>query len=918
MLPVSLFFLRLCTRIVTVAAATIMTMVASHGQSVVAAEYFFDFDPGHGNGTAIAVSPGPTVNFTANIPLGSLPAGFHFLGIRVKESGGIWSIFEWRGLYITTTQTNVGNVVAAEYFLDVDPGPGNGVAVAVPPGATTNFSINVSTTSLSPGFHFIGVRTKAPSNRWSIFEARGFYVTTSTANVTNIAAAEYFIDLDPGPGNGTALTVPQGATSSFTVGLPLNTLQPGFHFLGIRTRSLSGQWGHFEARGFYVTSAVANVAGIVAAEYFIDTDPGTGTATQLSIPGGSNPNFTVAIPATGLNPGFHTLAIRVRDAAGKWSNFENRGFYVVPGSNNNRDIVAAEYYIDSDPGIGLATPIPISTPVAVFDESLLIPVSGVGTGVHTLGIRVRDSNGSWSEYLEDEFTVLNCTPPPAPTGVNGSRCNEGTVSLSATGAAPGQQYRWYAGDLDLTALGTGDIFTTPEIAVTTDFFVGIFDPITLCESTRTKVTALVVPVEKPVLNASGNIQLCEGSSFLLSAPPGFTSYLWSDGSQTQQLLITTGGTYTVAISTATCALPVSDPVTIDFVSKPPVPVVVTTGQTEACQAASVALTAPAGFNRYLWNTGETTPSITATTAGNYTLTVENAAGCKSDPSAPVVVKIFNPPARPVITVTGLETLCEDDFAVLSAPSGFTQYEWSNGATTQSIVVSESGTFSVRTAVGASCFSALSDPVTIVQTGTPCGSVINPGNSAPEIANITATAAIQGQVNIGLRPYLSDVDGDDDIDLASLRITMAPASGAPASIGTDQQLVVDYTGTSFTGSDFLIIQVCDKSGSCTQGQIVVSVAGDIVAYNALSPNGDGLNEALTFEFIDLLPDTRSNTVTVYNRWGTPVIRITDYDNRERVFRGLDSNGNELPNGTYFYQITFSSGRQTKDGFITLRR
>ncbi len=96
------------------------------------------------------------------------------------------------------------------------------------------------------------------------------------------------------------------------------------------------------------------------------------------------------------------------------------------------------------------------------------------------------------------------------------------------------------------------------------------------------------------------------------------------------------------------------------------------------------------------------------------------------------------------------------------------------------------------------------------------------------------------------------------------------------------------------------------------------AGDITPYNALSPNGDGMNESLYLEFIEIIPDTKTNKVTIFNRWGSPVFEIKDYDNNDRVFKGADQNGKELPNGTYFYRVEFGTGKKTRNGYITLRR
>ncbi len=892
----------------------LLVAVAARAQNLTKAEYFFDLDPGQGNGFNLPVTPGANLNFSSNISVAGLPAGFHMLGIRVKQGGGIWSLFEARGFYISTASPNTTNLSKAEYFIDTDPGQGSGTPITIPGGATSNFTFTVPTASLSNGFHFLVVRVRDLNARWSLLEARGFFITTSTTNVPNISAAEYFYDLDPGQGAGTPISILAGPT---TFALPVGGLSPGFHFLGVRAKTTDGRWGIFESRGFYVSGSVTNVPSIAGAEYFFDTDPGPGKGTSLTIPTGNQSNFNVSLPTDGLTSGFHFLTIRIKDSDGRWGQFETRGFYVYPIDPAAGDIVAAEYFIDTDPGQGLALPATVTTPALNINQVFPLQISGVSPGAHKLGFRVRDSEGVWSEPKMSDITVLNCTPPLAPQTVSATRCNTGTVKLKATGAASGQQYKWYDDEFIGSSIFTGQELTTPSLSATTDYFVSILDPATTCESTRVKATATVLSVAKPVLNASGTVTLCEGTSFLLEAPGGFASYNWSDGSLTQQILVTSNGTYSVAINNGTCDLPVTDEVTFVFLPRPATPTITVDGNPNICNSGTVTLSGPAGAVSYLWSNGAETSSITVSEAGAYTLAVGNLAGCQSESAVEISVNVYTTPATPSITVTGFTSLCNDAFTVLSAPSGFELYEWSGGETTQTIVVKNAGDYSVKVADGPDCFSELSESVNIVETGLPCTEV-NPDNIPPEIEHATISTAIRGVASLDLVPLITDHDGEADIVLASLKITAAPPSGATAIIDNIGTLTVDYSNLDFSGSEFVTIQVCDVASSCTQENIDITVAGDITPYNALSPNGDGLNEMLYLEFIDIIPDTKNNKVMIFNRWGSSVWEIKDYDNNERVFKGFDQNGKELPNGTYFYRVEFGSGKKTRNGFITLRR
>ena len=120
----------------------VFSMAAAYTQNIVSAEYFFDADPGCGKGTAITIPASTgTVNFTTDIPSNMLSAGFHLLAVRVRDADGKWSMFDRRGIYISTPTSNTSNRTAAEYFYDSDPGPCNGTPVSVgTTGEVVNFA----------------------------------------------------------------------------------------------------------------------------------------------------------------------------------------------------------------------------------------------------------------------------------------------------------------------------------------------------------------------------------------------------------------------------------------------------------------------------------------------------------------------------------------------------------------------------------------------------------------------------------------------------------------------------------------------------------------------------------------------------------------------------------------------------------
>lgn len=389
-------------------------LITAQGQNITGAEYFIDSDPGAGNGIAINTgAAGANVNFTAAIVTTGLPSGFHFAGIRVKD-GGLWGLTELRGFYISATVSNVTDISAAEYFIDTDPGAGNGTPIAISSGQDVSFSVPVPTNALSNGFHFLAIRTRNASGQWGLLEVRGFYISTATADAGAITAAEFFIDNDPGPGNGNSLSVgSSGTTVSFTASVPTNSLTQGFHFLSIRVRDAAGNWGLFENRGFYISAAASNVTDITAAEYFIDTDPGPGNANAIAVPAGQDVNFIASVPTASLSTGFHFLAIRTRDASGKWGLMENRGFYISPTTTNMANVTGGEFFLDADPGIGNGIPFSFTNAGQNVNEIISVQIpAGTSSGPHLLAARVRDANGIWG--LFDTVRTLNVTASNLP------------------------------------------------------------------------------------------------------------------------------------------------------------------------------------------------------------------------------------------------------------------------------------------------------------------------------------------------------------------------------------------------------------------------------------------------------------------------------------------------------------------------
>jgi hypothetical protein len=156
---------------------------------------------------------------------------------------------------------------------------------------------------------------------------------------------------------------------------------------------------------------------------------------------------------------------------------------------------------------------------------------------------------------------------------------------------------------------------------------------------------------------------------------------------------------------------------------PPTATITPNGNTTICSGGFVQLTASAA-DGYLWSNGETTQTITATQAGQYTVTVTNNDGC-SDVSDPVTVTV-NPTPNSGVSVSGATTFCSGGSVTLTSQASSGSYLWSNGETTQSITVNQTGNYSV-TVTDNGC-SATSGVTAVTVNQTPTATITPQGNT----------------------------------------------------------------------------------------------------------------------------------------------------------------------------------------------
>jgi hypothetical protein len=263
----------------------------------------------------------------------------------------------------------------------------------------------------------------------------------------------------------------------------------------------------------------------------------------------------------------------------------------------------------------------------------------------------------------DTVRVVVYPLPDAVISGNTSICKNKSTVLTASG---GISYAWSTGE------NTQSITVQPE--VTTFFTVTVTDENNCTATASVEVTVFPLPIP----SISGPDAVCLGNNAVLTASGGL-SYLWSDGSVTNQISVSPSATTVYAVTVTDvngCTATASKLLLVH-----PLPVASISGENEICIGSDVTLTATGG-NSYLWSTGQTSNQIVVSppVSTTYSVTVTDSNGCTATTAKSVVVN-----ALPQVNITGQLSLCKGAASVLTA-SGGTEYVWSTGAITASITI----------------------------------------------------------------------------------------------------------------------------------------------------------------------------------------------------------------------------------------
>lgn len=459
-------------------------------------------------------------------------------------------------------------------------------------------------------------------------------------------------------------------------------------------------------------------------------------------------------------------------------------------------------------------------------------------------VTVSNACGEANDMIEIMFSET----PTVDLGADTSICQGNSLSLNAT--QDGATYLWQDGstgaDFEINQTGIYAVTLTNECGQISDTI---------------EVDYLTSPI---AVNLGEDSILCQGNILSLNAEQDNVFYLWQDGSTDANFEADQTGEYSVLVSNI-CGEE-TDTINIEFVQ----PLIIDFGpDTILCEGTSLSLDVEQDNVTYLWQDGSMQSTYEINQTGLYALTLTNVCGEVSDE---IEVDVL---LNPSVDLGPDQTFCDQDSFLLSANAQNGNIQWSDGSTEATLVVLESGLYSVT--VSNEC-GEISDDVMLTSGTSPQvdlgpDQVICEGNSLILDAGNSADSYIW----------------QDGSNLSTLEVFRE---------GIYQVMAQNDCGTEIDE-----IEITIDDCKC-----------DIFIPNAFSPNDDGFNDRLQV-FKDCIFEMYQ--MQIFDRWGNLVFKSDDpdieWDGRIR--------GQKASNGVYVYWFTFTNElgiSDTRQGSIQLLR
>jgi gliding motility-associated-like protein len=296
--------------------------------------------------------------------------------------------------------------------------------------------------------------------------------------------------------------------------------------------------------------------------------------------------------------------------------------------------------------------------------------------VTTPGLYWVEVKDACNNIYRDSITITQAPPIPFNIGPDLSKCNNDSLTITAPSGF--LNYSWSPNyNINTTSGQTVKVFP----AIDTIYRVAAEKTPECFAYDTLKISVF----HSTPINLGPDASFCQGDSIVLNAGNGFNSYLWSTGQITNQIIVKNIGMYSI-VATDNNNCKSKDTLIVQNVF--PNPAINLPKDSLLCLGAQATLSAGNGYSSYLWNTGNTSPSINVSSVGTYWVSVIDINGCKGNDTTNITRLLPVPNAfLPNDTI-----LCTYMSMQLKPSNSYKNYLWSNGSITSSITISQPGTY----------------------------------------------------------------------------------------------------------------------------------------------------------------------------------------------------------------------------------
>ena len=513
-------------------------------------------------------------------------------------------------------------------------------------------------------------------------------------------------------------------------------------------------------------------------------------------------------------------------------------------------------------------------------------ISGLSAGV-PCEIKITDANG-----CETTTTVTLVNPECSNfqllgVGIKNNSCagsNDGTITISVSGGTPPYTY----------TIGNNTFMTNATNHTFGPFAAGTYNDISVTDSKGCKVsfagTAQINDASEIRLSttttAACGTSTSGGIDLTVSGGTPNYSYIWSNGTTTQDLTNLAAGSYSVTVTDDNgCQKSLS----VSVAGGSPTingNVTAACGSSNNTGAIDITVTPAGGDYSYLWSNGSTSEDVVNLAGGvSYTVTVtDRVTGCRS--AQTFTIQNVNLSAQ-VQTKNTCDGMNEGSITLTpSGGSGTYSYNWSPN---------------------------------VGNTNNPQG--LGNGNYNVTITDQASGCSIVQSINIEELPAPSVTASASDEDIINGQSTnlSATATGgtspytyswSPSGAITQNTTVSPTVTTTYT------VKVTDVNGCMATDIIEIRVEDKefIKMPTAFTPNGN-VDVNTSYGPVTNLPSERIRTFKIFNRWGQVI-----FDDPQSKWNGTFQSADQ-PIGTYVYMLEYldSSGeKQLLKGHFNLIR